>query len=101
MKRNENVKELIKNPAKFYQSNASVNMKHVNDLIDEYYDKVLKRRRQNNNGDRSSSDFQANLDLEPITYEDLNIGTHFMFKELFSKIGKNSKDIRKLVSRKK
>ena len=101
LKRNDNVKELMKNPAKFFQSKASVNIKHVNELIDEYYNQLLKQRKQQNNADKSSSDFQANRELEPITYEDLNIGTHFMFKELFSKNGKRSKDIRKLLSRQK
>ena len=100
-KKEDTIRELIKNPSKLYEGNSWINKKHVQNLIDEYNHYRLKYRKSVNNEANSDSELQVNLKLENITYEDLYIGNHFMFKELYIKEGNKSKNISKLLSRKK
>ena len=100
-KKNDSVKEFIKNPSRFYEGNSNINRRHIQGLIDEYYTHKLKQRKSANNEANCSSEVRANSKLDHITYEDLYIGSNFMFKELYVKDGGKSKNISKLWSRRK
>ena len=100
-KREDRVKELIKNPSKFYEGSTNINRKHIQGLIDEYHGYKSNHQNLDHEEENNSTDLKRNSKQARICYEDLYIGNYFMFKELFIKEGNKSKNISKLLSRKK